>query len=372
MKRLCAATLICMTLCGGPSAALEADIQAPSVSASSAILVDAGSARVLYEKDARQPRLIASITKLMTALVALETKQNLDELVTVQPEWAGAEGSSIYLKAGETVTLETLLYGMLLRSGNDAALAVAGHCAGSVEDFVEQMNEKAQALGMKDSHFANPNGLNAEGHYSSAYDMALLARACLENDTLREIVATKSITLGDRTFTNHNKLLWRYEGCIGLKTGYTEKAGRTLVSAAERDGLTLICVTLNAPNDWADHAALLDYGFARYEGRTVARSGEVMGYLPVSGGLVPACPVAFGSECTLALLPEETAEVSVVLRENQLTAPVQQGDVLGEVVWSAGGQELGKVPLVADANVLNNQVDKGNLLYGIWERLLSL
>lgn len=372
MKRLCAAALICMTLCGGPSAAVAADVQVPSVSASSAILMDAGSARVLYEKDAHQPRLIASITKLMTALVALEEKQDLDELVTVQPEWTGAEGSSIYLKAGETVTLETLLYGMLLRSGNDAALAVAGHCAGSVEGFVGRMNEKARELGMEDSHFANPNGLNAEEHYSSAYDMALLARACLENDILREIVSTKSITLGDRIFTNHNKLLWRYEGCIGLKTGYTEKAGRTLVSAAERNGLTLICVTLNAPNDWADHAALLDYGFARYEGQTVACAGEVIGYLPVNGGLVPTCPVAFGSECTLALLPEETAEVSVTLEESQLTAPVKQGDVLGEVVWSVGGQELGRASLVAGANVMDNKAEEGNLLGKIRKKLLSL
>ena len=372
MKRLCAAVLICAVFWGSPASVSAADVSVPNISASSAILMDADSARVLYEKDAQQPRLIASITKLMTALVALEEGRDLDEPVSIEPEWAGAEGSSIYLKAGETVTLETLLYGMLLRSGNDAALAVAGHCAGSVEAFVERMNQKAQELGMKNSHFANPNGLNADGHYSSAYDMALLARACLENETLGQIVSTKSITLGDRTFTNHNKLLWRYEGCVGLKTGYTEKAGRTLVSAAERDGLTLICVTLNAPNDWADHASLLDYGFARYEGRIVARSGETVGHLPVEGALVPVCPVAFGADCILALRPEEAAELSLELRTDCLTAPVERGTVVGEAVWSLDGEELGRVPVVTGEKALSNKDLKGNVLYDIWRRLLSL
>lgn len=176
--------------------------------------------------------LIASITKLMTALVALESGHDLEETVTVGEACTRAEGSSLYLRPGEEISLKGLLYGVMLRSGNDAALAVAEHCGGSVEEFVGRMNEKAAQLGMVNSHFANPNGLNAEGHYSSAYDMALLARACLENEALAEIATTKSATVDGRVLTNHNKLLWQYEGCIGLKTGYTEKAGRTLVSAA--------------------------------------------------------------------------------------------------------------------------------------------
>ena len=183
-----------------------------------------------------------------------------------------------------------MLYGLLLRSGNDAALAIAGYCGGTVDSFVSQMNQKARELGMKDTGFANPNGLDAEGHRSSAYDMAVLARACLENETLAKIAATKSITLGVRAFTNHNKLLWRYEGCLGLKTGYTKEAGRTLVSAARRDGLTLICVTLNAPSDWADHTALLDWGFANYKAHSLSQTGERIGRLPVSGGLAPPAP----------------------------------------------------------------------------------
>lgn len=211
-----------------------------TVSAQSAVLMEAESGRVLYAKDADTPRLIASTTKLMTALVALESGHSLEEDVTIPAEAAGVEGSSLYLKAGETVKLKTLLYGMLLHSGNDAATAVALTCACSLEAFAQKMNEKAQQLGMTNSHFTNPTGLDGEEHYSSAYDMALLARACLDVPELKEITATRSTTMEGRTFVNHNKLLWRYEGCVGMKTGYTQAAGRTLVSAAERDGMTLI------------------------------------------------------------------------------------------------------------------------------------
>ena len=186
-------------------------VQAAEPSAACAVLMDKERGRVLYEKNAHEPRLIASITKLMTALVVLESGWNLNEVTTVPEDWAGVEGSSIYLRPGERVTMETLLYGMLLQSGNDAATLAAQVCAGSVEAFAEQMNAKAQVLGMKDSHFTNPTGLNDAGHYSTAYDMALLARACLDNEILARIVSTRSISLGGRVFTNHNKLLWQYE-----------------------------------------------------------------------------------------------------------------------------------------------------------------
>lgn len=345
---------------------------AVGTSASCAVLMDAGSGRVLYESNSHEPRLIASTTKLLTALVALESGHELDELVTIRPEWTGVEGSSIYLRAGEEVTLETLLYGLLLRSGNDAALAVAGYCGGTVEDFVAQMNAKAAELGMADSHFANPNGLNDEGHYATAYDMALLARACLENETLAQIAATRSVTLGARTFTNHNKLLWRYEGCIGLKTGYTEKAGRTLVSAAQRDGLTLICVTLNDPNDWADHAALFDYGFERYQPAVLAELGQVAGLLPVEGGLVPACPIAAGEGLTAALAQEERVEVATVLDRETLTAPVAQGQKVGEQVYTLDGRELARVPLVTGGYVACDTADKVNFLDNVLEHLARL
>lgn len=330
----------------------------PKISAASAIVMDAGTGRVLWEKEGHTRRLIASTTKLMTALVALESGHSLEEVVTVAPEWAGVEGSSIYLRPGEEITLEALLYGLLLRSGNDAALAIAGHCGGTVEDFVAQMNHKARELGMSDTSFANPNGLDAEDHSSTARDMALLARACLENEALAKIVATKSITLGTRTFTNHNKLLWRYEGCVGLKTGFTKEAGRTLVSAARRDGMTLICVTLNAPSDWADHAALFDWAFANYEARALSSEGEQVGQLPISGGLAPVCPVETGADQTAVLAPGEKLEVAWKLAETPLTAPVAEGVQVGELVYYVNSEELTRVPLVTGRDISDVSVPK--------------
>ena len=333
--------------------------------AAAAVLMDAGSGRVLYERDAREALPIASITKLMTALVALESGHALDERVTVLPQWTGAEGSSLYLRPGEVLTLETLLYGLLLRSGNDAALAVAEYCAGSEEAFVARMNRRAGELGMQDTHFANPSGLDGAGHASSAYDMALLARACLDNDILRDMVSTQSIAREGRVLTNHNKLLWRYEGCIGLKTGYTQKAGRTLVSAAEREGLTLICVTLNDPDDWADHAALLDWGFAQYRAETVARAGERAGYVPLADSLLPACPVSAGEALTAALADGEAIETRAVWKESPLTAPVAKGERVGELVCTLEGVELARVPLVTAVSVPADRWEPR----GLWDRL---
>ena len=346
MKRLCcAAAAAALLLVQVPAA------RAVGTSASSAVLMDADSGRVLYQSNAHERRLIASITKLMTALAALESEHSLDEVVTVDPAWAGVEGSSIYLQAGEQLRLETLLYGLLLRSGNDAAAAVAGFCGENTEDFVEAMNERAAGLGMRDSHFANPSGLNDEEHYSSAYDMALLARACLENETLAKMVSTRSVTLEGRTFVNHNKLLWQYPGCIGMKTGYTEKAGRTLVSAAERDGMTLICVTLNDPCDWKDHAALFDWGFAGYSVRPLAQAGEVFGQLPVSGSLIPLCPIVPAEGLKAALAPGERPEAVCRLDTRSLTAPVEAGVPVGELVYTLDGGKLVRTPLVTGAEL---------------------
>ena len=189
--------------------------------------------------------------------------------------------------------------------------------------------------------------------------MALLARACLANETLAKIAATRSVTFGTRTFTNHNKLLWRYEGCVGLKTGYTEKAGRTLVSAARRDGMTLICVTLNAPGDWADHTALFDWGFARYEARTLSETGETVGSLPVPGGLVPVCPVEAGADLTAALAPGETVETVCKLMETVLAAPVSRGTPVGEIIYYVNHKELARAPLVAGRSVFDCSAPKG-------------
>ena len=237
---------------------LTAVTEAVEVSAAAAVLMDADSGRLLYDKNGEKRMLIASTTKLMTALVALE-QGGLQQEITVTGGHM-AEGSSMYLRSGEKLTLEELLYGLLLCSGNDAALAVT-ECAGGLEPFVALMNEKAAALGMADTHFANPNGLDDEEHYSTARDMAQLARAAVNEPTLLRMASTRQASIGGRTLTNHNKLLGRMEGGLGLKTGYTKAAGRTLVSCAEQAGHRLVAVTLRDGDDWNDHEALYRWGF---------------------------------------------------------------------------------------------------------------
>ena len=340
---------------------------AVGTNASCAILMDAESGRVLYEQNSHQPRLIASITKLMTALVAVEQGSDLDEVVVIKGEWLGSEGSSIYLKAGEEITLRGLLYGLLLQSGNDAAMAIACHTAGSEAEFVAMMNRRAAELGMKDSSFANPSGLNDDKHYSSAYDMALAAQACLKNETVAEICATRSITIGTRTFVNHNKLLYRYEGCVGMKTGFTEKAGRTLVSAAAREGQTLICVTLNDGDDWNDHMKLLDYGFQTYPRQVLCRQGEVFGSVAVKDSLIPNVAAVAAEEAGYPLKDGEGLTMDVEL-EGSIQAPVENGQVLGEAVWKKNGEVMAQVPLVAESGA---GLDAREPL-AFWERLGAL
>ena len=253
-RRILAALWAAVSLIG----CLTAVAEAVEVSAAAAVLMDADSGRLLYEKNGEKRMLIASTTKLMTALVALE-QGGLQQEITVTGGHM-AEGSSMYLRPGEKLTLETLLYGLLLCSGNDAALAVT-ECMGGVAPFVARMNEKAAELGMENTHFANPNGLDDEEHYSTAEDMARLAAAAMDDPVLRRVASTRTARIGGRTLTNHNKLLSRVEGCVGLKTGYTRAAGRTLVSCAERDGVRLVAVTLQDGDDWNDHASLYEQGF---------------------------------------------------------------------------------------------------------------
>ncbi|MEQ2455189.1 D-alanyl-D-alanine carboxypeptidase family protein [Flavonifractor hominis] len=354
MKRILAIVL-CLILCGGLPYAQAAG---PNLSAASAILVDGASGRVLYAKDAQQERPIASITKLMTALVAVESHPTLSDMVTIRAEWTGAEGSSMYLRAGEELTLESLLYGLLLASGNDAAVAIAGFCAGDVDTFVTWMNERASELGMEHTHFQNPNGLSAEGHYSTAADMATLARVVLQNETLARIVGTKSISIAGRSFTNHNKLLWRYEGCRGLKTGYTNEAGRTLVSCAERDGQLLIAVTLNDPDDWTDHAALFDYGFSAYPQTMLALADREVQTVPVTGGLNRFVRVRTSSDVWYPLAEGERVQVEFILPE-AVEAPVSAGESAGRMVFTLNGMVVGETQLLYSSDVSNDQAGRG-------------
>ena len=336
---------------------LPAMAEEPKTSASSAILVDYDSGRILYEQSADERRLIASITKLMTALVAVESHPDLSQKVEIRPEWTGAEGSSLYLKAGEVWSLETLLYGLLLHSGNDAAIAIAGYCAGSEEAFVGWMNRRAQDLGMRNTRFQNPNGLNHEEHYSTAADMAKLAAACLKNEAVARMVATKSVALEGRTFQNHNKLLWQYDGCVGLKTGYTQLAGRTLVSAARREGQTLIVVTLNDPDDWKDHKALYDYGFETYPKHSFYQAGQTLTLLPVEGSLLRSVSVYVKDEVSYPLAESELEEVEItVALPKTAKAPVKEGTIAGEVSLSLQGKVLSQSYLLYGASIRRDAV----------------
>lgn len=333
----------------------------PALSAVSAILTDGETGRVLVEQNADEHRPIASITKLMTALVTVESCPDLSTRVVIRPEWTGAEGSSMYLRAGEELTVETLLYGLLLPSGNDAAVALAGVCAGDPERFVDWMNRRAESLGMKNTHFANPNGLNDEAHYSTARDMALLARECLKHPELMEIMGTRTITLEGHSFANHNKLLWRYEGCIGMKTGYTQLAGRTLVSAARREGQTLLCVTLHDPDDWTDHAALLDYGFSGWKRQVLCLAGKRFRTLPVEGSLVRQVTVETAHDVFYPLAEGETVRAEVRLPDD-VRAPVTEGTVAGSLTFFVGEEEIGSTYLLYSASVRADGGGEGSAL----------
>ena len=239
----------------------------PEVSGNNAILIEQSTGKILYEKKAHEEQSIASITKIMTAILAIESGQ-WKEKASASRRAIYTEGSSIYLEQGEKMTVEDLTYGLMLRSGNDAAVAISEHIGGSEEGFVYLMNEKARWLGMQHTNFENPHGLDSDQHYSSAYDMALLMRYAMENDQFKKITATKTYQANNRSYSwlNKNKLLTQYyDYCTGGKTGFTKKTGRTLVSSAHKDGVDLIAVTLNAPNDWQDHTNLYEWGFDKYD-----------------------------------------------------------------------------------------------------------
>lgn len=323
---------------------------APPLSARCAVLLDAATGRVLYEHHAEQRALVASTTKIMTGLLVAETC-TLDAPVEIPPEAVAVEGSSMSLEAGAVLRVETLLYGLLLHSGNDAATALAIYCAGSVENFAVLMNQRARDLGLEHTHFVNPHGLDAEDHYSTALDLAKLAAAAMENPIFRQVVSTKNATLEGRCFTNHNKLLWQYDGADGVKTGYTKAAGRILVSSAVRDGRRLIAVTIDDPNDWADHVALLDYGFSRFSMRTVAEAGAVLGVVPVIGGAEEQAQVVLAADAALPVAEDERVSVSMDLPVF-VYAPVLAGDQAGVLRIMIDGAEAAAVPVYWRNSVL--------------------
>ena len=352
MKKLLSTVLavLCLPFFG----AVPAQAEGLSLSAKSAILIDAQSREVLFQKNAFVRLPMASTTKIMTALVAIE-QGNLDRVVKIDNRARGAEGSSLYLAENESITMRDLLYGLLLASANDAAEAIAYEISGSIEDFAALMNKKAYELGLCSTSFTNPHGLHDENHYTTAYDLSLITAAALENKEFAEICATQKATValnidqGTRYLTNHNKLLRLYNGCIGVKTGFTKKSGRCLVSAAERNGLKLIAVTLNAPDDWNDHNALLDYGFGNYQRLIFADAGEFSVALDLMGG---GKVTAVNSEKLSALLNANHGEIKYkteVLRP--LFAPMDKGKIVGKVICYSGEKKIAESPLIITQSV---------------------
>ncbi|MDO5400457.1 MAG: D-alanyl-D-alanine carboxypeptidase family protein [Eubacteriales bacterium] len=345
------------------AAALLFPMKAEAVSAEHAYVVDALSGRVLFERSAGERSLIASTTKMMTALLVCEQCNVLDRM-RIPREAVGIEGSSMYLQEGEVLTLQELLYGLMLSSGNDAAVALAIYCGGTVEGFAQLMNDKARLLGMTDTHFENPNGLDSPGHYSTARDLAKLAVYAMKDPIFAKTVSAKSVKVGDRYLTNHNKLLWRVEGADGVKTGYTKAAGRILVSSAMRQGRRIVAVTINAPDDWNDHARLLEEGFSRYAIRPILKAGDRVGTLEVEGGTRAQVEVLAAEDFSYALAQDENTQLALP-GPGFVYAPAVAGAEAGYVYVLVAGTAIGKVPTVYGATVEQTPTEEPSF----WDKL---
>ena len=338
------------------AAVLFLPVQAEAISARKAILLDADTGRVLYEKDADSQSLIASTTKIMTALIVCEQCNVLDRM-RIPKEAVGIEGSSMYLKEGEELTVQELLYGLMLHSGNDAAVALAIYCGGTVEGFVQLMNDKAHRLELNNTHFENPHGLDSPNHRSTARDLARLAAYAMKNPIFRQTVSTKNVRVGERSLTNHNKLLWRVEGADGVKTGYTKAAGRILVSSAQRCGRRLVVVTIDDGDDWKDHASLLESGFSRYTTRKIVTAGTVLGSRTVLGGTEDTVQLVAAEDFSFPLSKDERPEIVLGGQEFSY-APVVEGQAAGYAYICLKGKAVGKVKLVYASTVEQEQPKK--------------
>lgn len=377
MKRI-VAFIVCAFLCLGNVFTVRAETAMIGTTARGAVLIEAKSGDILYEKNAHQVLQMASTTKIMTTLLCLESG-NLDEYFKVDPEAIKVEGSSMGLKEDDVVTKRILCYGMMLPSGNDAANSTAYKLAGSIEKFSVLMNERAKKIGMHNTNFVTPSGLDdyTDSHYSTAYDMAILAREALKNDTFREICGTKNVKLeyGNppyaRWLANSNKLLSGCEGVIGVKTGFTDKARRCLVSACERNGVTLICVTLNDPDDWRDHKALYDYGFAQMKKLEIPFEEKCLGVNVVGGekGLA-MCRLSKPSQLTVYNTDKSQIDTKIII-PSFIYAPVNKGEIIGKVEYYKGKELIQSIPVMVNENIKEKTqtVEKSNIFKRIFNKI---
>lgn len=305
-------------------------------SARAAVIMDVNSRRILYSKNMDEKLAMASTTKIMTTLVAIESGK-LEEIVTVSKKASYTEGSSVYLREGEKHKVHDLLYAIMLRSGNDAAVAVAEHIGGSVAGFAEMMNRKAEEIGASNTKFANPHGLDADGHYTTAHDLALITAYALKNPIFAEIVGSRKKTIEgppnenwDRVMINKNKMLWQFDGGDGVKTGFTKKAGRCLVSSATRNGMQLVCVVLNCGPMWEDSSVLLENGFKNYTNEKLVDRNNIFQVVEVKNGKEKFVAVKPNEDFYMAICAEEKGKVKLsAKRSGPVQAPINKGDSAG-------------------------------------------
>ena len=329
----------------------------PNVTATAAIVIEASTGHVLYERNPDQRMFPASTTKMMTLITALESNK-LDEIVTVGPGAYNAEGSTLWLDVGEKIPLGDLLYGMMLISGNDGAIAIAEHCGGTVADFAAMMTRRAQELGATGTNFTNANGLPDPNHYTTARDLSIMAAHGFSLPHFEEICSAKEVSFGwihdaTKLLRNENQMLWLYRGCNGIKTGYTDAAGRCLVTAAKQNGVQLIAVVLDSLYIWNDSIFLLDYGFGRVSSQTLIQSGEVVKTLPVTSGRRKSMQVKTAGEIIMPVFEGDANAYEIVYDLPEfLTAPIKSGETIGKIrVILPDGQEAASVDVVTTLDV---------------------
>jgi D-alanyl-D-alanine carboxypeptidase (penicillin-binding protein 5/6) len=344
----------------------------PEITAQAAIVMDAITGKVLYAKNAEERRYPASTTKIMTLIIALE-RGKLDDSVTAHADAVDTEGSTLWLSEGEKLSLQDMLYGMMLVSGNDATIAVADYIAGGPENFAKLMTEKAHAIGAMNTNFVNPNGLPDPNHYSTAHDLALITAYGYKIPEFRNIVSTKEKTMSwqgkatDRELSNENRMLWLYEGANGVKTGYTEAAGRCLVSGASRNGLQLIAVVLDSEFMWDDSIKLLDYGFESVKPQTLFYSGDILKTVRVFNG--KSDRVKLLAADTLTVPEGEEGEYRIEFDVNSLEAPILAGQKVGAARVYRYDNEIAAVDLIA-TDVIEKKSFFG-LIWGFVNKIFS-
>ncbi len=366
MRKISLIVIICFIL----------NIKSYAISAQSFVLMDASSGRVLTEQNANVKRGMASTTKIMTAIVAIEYG-DLESVVTVSKNAAYIEGSSMWLKEGEKIKLESLLYGLMLNSGNDAATAIAEHIGGSVKGFATMMNNKAKDLGLKNTSFTNPHGLDDDMHYTTAYELGLITCYALNNKVFNDIVNTKLKTIEGldngltRTLKNHNKMLTLYDNADGVKTGFTKKCGRCLVSSATKDGLRLVAVTLNAPDDWNDHMQMLNFGFSKYKNLVLLNKDSYVKTINVCGGTCDYIQTNINKNLSIAIKNNEHPKIVYDIPES-VTAPIYKGQKIGTAYVEMNGKKYLAADVLAKFGVAKKTTTKFyDICYYLTIELLS-